>query len=129
MSSTLTSSTDRPLTYYTSLTKSSSQVQLFERVNDAPLVSMINFTVPIAVRTTGFLQYSPPPSANGALDPWAPTQNLHMCVPGLRSQFTSPMAELVVEFLEYHFMQGVDFVLFGLDYDVDSKDWQRAQVC
>lgn len=93
-----------------------------------PPISMLNFTLPIAVRTAGFLQYHRSPSPNGMLDPWAPTQNLHMCVPGLRSEFTSPMAEMVVEFLEYHFMQGVDFVFFGLDYDVDSKDWQRAQV-
>ena len=48
-----------------------------------------------------------------------------LCVAGLRSAFVSPLAELTVEFIEHHLLQGVGTVVFGVDYDVGDKDWRR----
>jgi hypothetical protein len=67
------------------------QVQFLEGVRGS-LVSVLNFSVPIAQRTTGYVSY-PPETAT--MDPWKVERDeLHMCIPGLRSEFTTPMTEV-----------------------------------
>lgn len=96
-------------------------VTILEKVEGAEKEEeVISYVLPWKTRTVGYLEFE---EGWTTLDPWRVSGNnkLHMCVPGIRSTFTCPMVDLMVEFLEYHFMQGVEHVYFGVDYAKDSK--------
>jgi hypothetical protein len=78
------------------------------------------FTISRSSRLTGFFSYTPQSST---LDPWqAQEDKLHVCVPGISSDFTCPLLDHVLEFLEFHLANGVDHVHFGADYGWESED-------
>lgn len=66
-------------------------MQFFEKVRGS-LLPVLNFSLPLAQRTTGYLSY---PGDTATIDPWRVERDeLHMCIPGLRSDFTTPLSEV-----------------------------------
>jgi hypothetical protein len=77
--------------------------------------------VPSKSRMAGFFSYLPEASK---LDPWqSKPDTLHLCIPGIISNFTCPLLDHTIEFVEYHLQQGVAHVHLGVDYAVGSDSW------
>ncbi|EWM20863.1 protein of unknown function DUF23 [Nannochloropsis gaditana] len=80
--------------------------------------------VPRATRHAGYFSYLPEASE---LDPWqAQPDKLHLCVAGLYTNFTCPLLDQTLEFVEYHTQQGVAHIHLGVDYPVGSESWKAV---
>ena len=96
---------------------------------------LITYRLPWYSRSIGLVEYQP---YSNFLDPWKGKKDdanedyallnmdfMHLCVPGLRSKFTCPRADTLMEFLEYHFQQGVEHIYLGVHYSWDSDDMMK----
>ena len=80
--------------------------------------------VPRATRLAGYFSHMPEASK---LDPWqAEPDMIHLCVSGMHSDFTCPLLDLTLEFIEYHLQQGIGHMHFGFDYPLGSENWEAV---
>ena len=46
---------------------------------------------------------------------------MHLCIPGIYTDFVCPMVETIIEFAEYHLSMDIQHIHFGVDYVWGSK--------